>query len=487
MKINFVPKSINQSYSDLKDAKREEKIYLIKKVFEEIIVFMGKILLLEYAQSNSSKTKINFELFEYIYDLKISCWIKIIHTIFPELPKNESSIILQPIKNFYENYGNSNSLLNIFKFYSLFSSQNNLIADSDIHEAQKQIYFFIKNLLFFKKELTYENKNNKYFVIYNDKRFEVSPFFVIEERNSRLNLEYNEVSELLDYFEYYLQEEFQKYRKQKRGNINFEQHKKKFQENYIQIPWVKTELIKTLQDSFEMLEKLNFNNLVVIKGYPASGKTALASNLENIVPKEICNFVFTYFISFESLTNKIGTFINWTLNKLKNNKILHNDSFGIKYKVVIAIDNLQHLDTSGYQQFIEQLKKPPFNQIVFVLFQRLYENYHIHCLKSITLDYKDNISFFKTFTYKYKNSLIEYYTSDSALGWKILSVLAKEVNKYIGIVELAEQLQCFTPEVSKEISKLKPLLSIKIIAKEKKYKLFDPILKDLLCYSNEKG
>ncbi|NUM35104.1 MAG: hypothetical protein HUU50_11200 [Candidatus Brocadiae bacterium] len=464
MNTDFFPNFLQDLIKQVKeDSLPLEKMQAIEQLFGNLISWIGKLAILEYIQYCPKNRQAFYSLFSLSMPQDPWSWLKLFRKIL-ETPTFVSHI-LNPLMK-YPSIKSENAqdrISRLCSFYEMASCGSYLISSSDLLEANEQIWDFIVDLEFL-QNISYKLVGKKSYMLLKGRTLALDPFFDLDEQ-SELLLKEKKDANLEKLYEIYLSEEWQSY-KAKQGDLFFDEIKALYRRKYIFIPWIESLLSQTIQNIFQWETGFPFGNLYFVEGYPGSGKSALASQLENFLSHGIMDYCSGFYLE-KNFVIKADEILSFFQKKLEKIPVLPK-------RILLFIDGLDLLEEKEYYRLIKKIKEPPFNTMLFFFFIRCHV-YPIDNSRKIFLSCEENPFFEENFTQEYIQSIAEKYL-DSPLSASIFRFMAKKPTDFFTAIEIANFFHVFTPVALKELQKMKPLLQCDSLCHgQERYRIFHPI------------
>lgn len=514
MKLSSLPIAIQQLCQTLRrgNLKEEEQIVTIQAIFQNMIAFLGKLCFLEYLQNTWKSPDLNYQLFKADYPKDAHEWLSWIRRILNYFVQASATPVLYPLLQLHAQYPSmrqeteqDDRITKLLSFTDMAAHVAPLIFLADIEECREQLDLFLEEFQFLDAS-RYNLEEQKVYLIFGERMLCLSPLFDAHLGNESLVLEATRENKevLTAVYRLWLPADFEKYLQERQGLIvgdivgNTAPH-------YVFPPWLELQLEDCLEKIFTATSEIGSSNILLIEGYPATGKTALAINLPVVMDKFQ---PLVYYIVPATAAQECNTFCQWL--RLKLTELLHlSESNGeadgmsaaadfwsavhecltqSQQKIIVAIDGIEHLPPSEQQQFLTVLSDHSLPGIVFLLFKRLFEAPALNAFARITLQPQDNVYFEQSFHADYLQELKNRYLR-SPLAVKVLRSLY-QATEPLAVAAIAERLNLFTPDVFKTVLAMKPLLQMtsETIVCDKaieqlpieQYRLFHPIIGRLL-------
>lgn len=520
MSVSYLPTFLQEPYLNLQkqDLPEQEQARLISSIWEMAVSFWGKLLVLEYLQAGAKSAHLNYRLMRSPYPKSPSDWLGWIQEIFAYFVQDKSTPVLYPLLHFYKKYPslhgtseknpeeNEDRLSSLAWFYELGKCGNYLLTKADIEESQEFLEKFLEDFSFL-ESVQYKLEQNHTSMLFENNTLALHPFFLAHMGNEGMILDNQEegIEALEKLYQRWIPQEFQQYLKHKLGEISYGTVLKQHQEKYVLPPWLELNLEEMVDKIFTNIHTLDASNIFLVEGHPGTGKTALAANLSKLFAT--WGKILNYFIIPDTPTQEHATLAQWLWRNLEalvgsaetespanveNNKyVLLQEKFTqLSPKIMVVIDGLENMPVQEYKKTAAMLQENPWRHILFVLLQRCHEAPAVDTPYRICLQKKDNPYFDTIFTPGYLGSLRERYLT-ATYAEKILHFFIHNPGQFFSVVELAEYLDGFTPDILKAILKMKPLCELIHTTQTKdqggemfpvdKYRLFDSVCEKLIA------
>jgi hypothetical protein len=511
MKISSLPLSIQKLCHTLRRGGLavEEQARVVQAVVKHTVSFLGKLALLEYLQGNWKSPALNYQLFESSYPEHPRAWLRWIAAILDHFVHTGESLVLYPLLNLPNKYSvlqperhdtADDCLSALLHFYDLMDHGSYLLSAEQIQEQQENIWSFLEELQFLDTS-QYRLEERQTALIFSNNTLWLMPFFSAQLASEGTVLELDEDGDaaLLKAYQLWLSGDFERYRQAKRAE-NGVRPLADTQRPYIMPPWLQAEWEECLQKTIMATKELEAGNVLLVEGYPASGKTALAQNLNQLVGN--AGVPLSYFVIPHTPWQLCETFITWLTNTLsqllevaigdhseiEQDRLCQEKLTQQTKPFVVAIDGIEYMPAVECARLSAWVNKPPWSQLMFVLLKRLYEPCGVHGVCRMQLRGEDNVYFTQTFTPDYVQNLKRRYVN-TPLAQKICNVLTQN-NDSLSVRDIAVQVDAFTPDVMHTMRQMKPLCEVEhsFVQSEacreqipcEKYRLFHPLLVTLL-------
>lgn len=315
----WLPSFIEIHYSKLKASTsiKEENVQSIVSLFDEILAFLGKFCILEYAQADQKSDIVNYHLFKISAPDSQEKWICLIYHILKDFSLNRKNLVLAPLETIRRKYFSSQDACDLKKLLWLSRVSNfedYSVSLSDIQESQELIIEIVENLKFFEEAVYKESK-----LIFGDKQLDIAPFgneILNNEEDGNSKKDENHQEIFLKLFHIYFQNSYERYKEEIQGNLDFEIIQKKHLKHYKLLPWIEIELEEIFSEVFQEIYLTGMKNIILIEGYPCSGKSALAASFANIFKDRFADMIFQYFMTSDHPSQDSETFQNWLTMQL---------------------------------------------------------------------------------------------------------------------------------------------------------------------------
>lgn len=515
MNTPSLPLFIQEPYRILyKDIEKTEEVQLIQRLFLRTMSFLGNLVVLEYLQAKNKSPALNYQILCFRPQAPHQ-WLFFLRQIITHFDVQQMDAVLFPIFAMKEKYPslrsnseNDDRITKLIWFYNLFTYSKQIVCKEDIQDSKEQLTNFLESLDFLDK-LNYKRNRNRTGIIFLGKTLWVTPFYKLysDENGKTLDIDIEGVKAWEQACELWIPDDFFSYRQQVQGHIDQQNILQEHRHSFILAPWLQTKLEDCIDKIFFAACEIATSNVLLIEGYPGTGKTALAANLASLFKDGYC--VLTYFIIPDTCTQNYLTYAAWLRKQLQT--ILHYSDEDNSWeaissqlqlflmenskKIIIAIDGIEYMPLREYQNLQNLFAKFLPTNTIFVLLKRLFEFPEIETTHRICLSHKDNMYFQEFFTADYLQSLKQRYITFSSSAKKIFSFLSQNNTRFFSAVEIAQYLGVFTPEILQAIKQIKPLCEVatdltdKEINGEKfpveRYRLFNCIRERSLHFRSE--
>lgn len=485
------PLFIRDIYSTLRNSEigDGERARLIHLIFSRTISFLGKLALLEYLQGECKSPFITYQILHSGYPSGPREWIRWFEEITSEYARQGIIPVLHPLLAVREKYSgfkyreSEDRVARLLWYDDLFLQGDYLVTSSDIQENEEQLAGFLEDLSFL-ETAEYKVEHDETVLVFGGKTLQLSPFYAARAENDKMSLDIGEdgPEALKKVYQIWIADDFEKYCKEAEGKFHFdavtEVHR-----NYIMAPWVEIAVEESLKTLFTTIREIESENILLIEGYPATGKTALAANLPKYFPW--VDRFFCYFLIPDTPLQECATLEKWLTGQLNaffnlpdngyseanlKERLLHwllncRQAFArTSPNLVVVIDGVENMPVPEYLQLRRFMSLDPLDHIVFILLKRLQDLPEIGATHRIVLRCEDNVRFEESFTPVYAQSLAKRYLRHSPLAGEIFSYMAQRVEQFYSTVDIAESIAGFTPEILKVLLKMKPLCETKTVA-----------------------
>lgn len=454
--LELLPQFIQEPYRQVirPDLGEEERIAQIASLYNQILTWLGKLAFLAYRQSGWNSPTLNRKLLGYVNPTPRQ-WLEWLRLLLLEVP----TPWLASLNDFKERYPSlkkkqiDDRLSHLLNFSELAQYAPYAIGTFDISDAKDHVLILVEECFGHANFQIFNNQEPCW--IEQGKAVQLVPWFIWKQNTLAWDTE--DVS-LIRGFQHWLPQEWSQYQSEQNGESNQEAILSLHHNHYVIPPWLELELTQSIQDGLMAVQELHLPNIVMIEGYPKTGKTALATHLKEILMPHIADIVLTYFISASNELQKQTPVIQHWLEKKLPEEFSQISSQQTQAKIVVALDGIEELSDEDWEKLKSWMQQVPMCHWLFVLFKRRYERYQTAYYKNIILQPDDNIHFLSSFSREYLIGLAKQYLN-SSLSWRIFTTLMKS-NHAWSVLDLAHEFQIFTPRILKKIQLMLPLLEL---------------------------
>lgn len=424
-------------------------------------IFLEEIIWNAYI-SDDAKNRLIQEQLQYIFE----CWERLLfleywnifHNANISLPNDSyksiqklykillpyfDSIVLKPLCTFWDKYLSlsqsdiEDRLSKLYLFYKMSTVQRSLISIADGQDILEQFIHFREEWSFW-ADVNYEQYPEHTYLLYKGKSLVVSPLFLLSP-----------VEDMEDYDALTIATSCSEFLWQQQNMIDT-------LENIPPImPWVQEQIEDKIQEAFFSMDQQNEAQIFCVYGYPKTGKTVLAYQIQ-----EIYNTKYTLFYYHFPKQSNINHFKEY-IQTIKNNQI---------DKTIVLLDSIENLTNIEYTVIKNTIKKYRLNKTLFILFQRTNTMPQVQSHYVLYLQSDEAEDFL---TPSLQEEVINEYvvTEDSQ---KVFQYLANTMPNSWTSAELAIQCNISFISIVQTLNLMSPLLVIQSnnTTGEKKYTLF---------------
>lgn len=506
MKISSLPLSIQKLCYILRrgNLAEEEQAKIVQTVVKYTVSFLGKLVLLEYLQGNWKSTELNHRLFESGYPDHPRQWLSWSAAILDYFVHTGQRPVLYPLLNLPGKYAllqvpsstnQDDPLSSLVHFYDLVMHGSYLLSSPQIQESVENVWNILEELQFLDTS-QYHLEERQTAMIFSDRTLWLMPFFCAQLASEGTVLEIDEdgYEVLPKAYQMWLTSDFDRHCQEQKAETGAGWPAADPHRPYVVSPWLQAAWDEGMHKATFAMREMEAGNVLLVEGYPASGKTALAQNLDKLVGN--AGKTLSYFVIPYTPWQKCATFRSWLTRAVSELTGLSGDPLadnGIAWQqqlmalpapIVVAVDGVEYMPPGEYENFVDCIGKPPWSRLVFVLLKRLFEPCPVHAISRIELPWQDNVYFSETFTPDYLQNIGRRYVQ-STLAQKIFAVMAPS-RDFLSLGDIATRADAFTPDVMQALLKMRPLCEVdrSMVRYEtsrehipcEKYRLFHPIL-----------
>ncbi len=441
---NFLANLYQSSFSQGNGLSKEILVANLANLCKKTLEFLTQLAFLECSQTNCFAPNLLSKILTYS-GTNLKETHELLRLFLNSLQEKQIISVL-PWSNLREKYPSlkketEDRLTNLLIFNELSHFLPAAISSNDISDTIELVESLFADLSFL-EEASKISEGNK--LVYKNKVLILSPWFQC------YNGQWTETED--QSFAAGCKEWFPNIWKQYQNKEieNFNSYCEPYQKEYTIAPWLETRLYQLIQDGFWEIQYRKQTSHILIEGYPATGKTALAANLGKIIVPHLADMVESYFLYDESLCPSSTKILTWLANISKN-------IFPEK-KAAIIIDGIEYLSSEELYNLLQKIKQESsYQRLLFILFQRKQEKHSIATYKKIDLSPEDNVFFEQSFTKNYIASLLRQYVGNSTLSKQIFITLSQNQKPW-SVRQLAQEFNLFTPKVLQKLLEMKPLL-----------------------------